>query len=91
MYNEILNGYSDESHVYIVNGEAGPYVSFVSANDLTGVFGSEYHWDVCNGLVKDIRDATTPEELPHLTQAHNPEKPKVMVKKPLNNINNIKK
>lgn len=87
MYNEILNGYHDDSHVYIINGQSGPYVSYVPAKDQTSVVGGECDWDICNGIVRDIKQATSLEELQSRPVVPTSEKPKQKVyKRTSNNI-----
>lgn len=87
MYNKILNGYHDDSYVYIIGGQSGPYVSYVPTRDQTGVIGGEYDWDICNGLVKDIRRASSLEELQQIQANPTTSKPKQMVlTRPSNNI-----
>lgn len=66
MFKEILNGYHDESFVYIIEGAAGPYASFVPVADITGNIYGEHDWDVCCGYVKDIKKATSVDDLLNL-------------------------
>lgn len=74
MYNDLLKGYSKKDYVYIIEGCLDTYVSHEPASNRLCAICGEYDWDICEGLVKDIKKAKDIEDLYRKSQKHNMKK-----------------
>lgn len=63
MYNDLLNNYSDDDYVYIIEGCLNDYVSFEPDIKETCPICGSWDWPLCDGLVKDIKKSKNMEDL----------------------------
>ena len=63
MYNDLLEDCNEDDYVYVIEGCLNDYISDKPAPDDPCPICGSYDWDICNGYVKDIRQATDLEEL----------------------------
>ena len=63
MFNDLLKGYNEDEYVYIIEGCLEDKVSYESAGNKICPLCGEPSWDICSGLVKDIRKAKVVDDL----------------------------
>ena len=64
-------------HMFIWLEYKDIFASFVPSEDLTSDVCGEKTWDICRGYVRDIKSATSYEELPQYPPVLEQEKQKV--------------
>ena len=70
MFNKILNGRNSDEYVYIIEGCTTKFASSEPPSDKPCPLCGEFDWEVCQGLVKDIRRARRIEDLYRTNKAN---------------------